>query len=60
MASSENRDWPWSNLGPEAEAVFAKTYPAVHAHLSRFKKELQARQDQGRYWWELQVLRLLG
>jgi SAM-dependent methyltransferase len=53
MASSENRDWPWSNLGPEAEAVFAKAYPAIYTHLCRFKKELQARQDQGRYWWEL-------
>ena len=53
MASSENRDWPWSERGPDAEAVFAKTYPATHAHLSRFKNELQLRQDQGRYWWEL-------
>jgi hypothetical protein len=53
MASSENRDWPWSNMGPDAEALFAKTYPAIHKHLSSFEKELRARQDQGRYWWEL-------
>jgi methylase of polypeptide subunit release factors len=53
IASSENRDWPWSNRGAEAEATFAKVYPAIHIHLSRFKSGLQARQDQGRYWWEL-------
>ncbi|MGO9199693.1 MAG: Eco57I restriction-modification methylase domain-containing protein [Limisphaerales bacterium] len=53
MASSENRDWPWSNLGSQAEATFVRTYPAIHAHLNRFRKQLQGRQDQGRYWWEL-------
>jgi hypothetical protein len=53
MASSENHDWPWSNLGAEAEAVFTRTYPAIHAHLNQFRKQLEARQDQGRYWWEL-------
>jgi hypothetical protein len=53
MASSENRDWPWSNMGPDAEAVFAKTYPAIHKHLNSFEKGLKARQDQGRHWWEL-------
>jgi hypothetical protein len=42
MASSENRDWPWSNLGSEAETAFVRMYPAI-----------QDRQDQGRYWWEL-------
>ena len=53
IASSENREWPWSNLRAEAEAAFAKAYPAIHAHLAGFKKQLQERQDQGRYWWEL-------
>ena len=53
VASSENRDWPWSNLGSEAEAMFARTYPAICAHLNHFREELQKRQDQGRYWWEL-------
>jgi hypothetical protein len=53
MASSENHDWPWSNLGSEAEAVFTRTYPAIHARLNQFRKQLEARQDQGRYWWEL-------
>jgi hypothetical protein len=53
MPSSENRDWPWSNLGSEAEAMFIRTYPAICAHLNRFRKQLQDRQDQGRYWWEL-------
>src|ERR1019366_1667675 len=53
MASSENRNWPWSKLGAEAEAAFTRTYPAIHAHLNQFRKQLEARQDQGRYWWEL-------
>ena len=53
LASSENRDWPWSNLGVEAEAMFRKTYPAIYAHLNKFRDDLQKRQDQGRYWWEL-------
>jgi len=53
MASSENHDWPWSNLGAEAAAGFTRTYPAIHAHLNQFRKQLEARQDQGRYWWEL-------
>jgi SAM-dependent methyltransferase len=53
IASSENHDWPWSNLGAEAEAMFTRTYPAIYAHLNQFRNQLQDRQDQGRYWWEL-------
>lgn len=53
LASSENRDWPWSGAGAHAEEVFRKTYPALHAHLKIFKGDLQKRQDQGKYWWEL-------
>jgi len=53
IASSENRDWPWSNLGSEAEAMFVRTYPAIYARLNRFRYGLKGRQDQGRYWWEL-------
>jgi hypothetical protein len=53
LASSENRDWPWSSAGSRAEEVFRKTYPALYAHLKNFKADLQKRQDQGRYWWEL-------
>lgn len=30
-------------------------YPAVYKHLKRWKKELQARQDQGNHWWELRA-----
>lgn len=53
LASSENTDWPWSDAGPKAEQVFQKTYPAIFAQLNKFKSELQNRQDQGKYWWEL-------
>ena len=53
LRSSENFKWPWADQGDSAEAVFAKTYPAIHAHLSQFRGALLNRQDHGRYWWEL-------
>lgn len=53
LASSENKDWPWSTRETEAEELFRATYPAIHAHLDKFKDGLQKRQDQGRFWWEL-------
>jgi hypothetical protein len=53
IASSENRDWPWSNLGEKAESAFDNTYPAVYRHLDQFRSELEKRGDQGRFWWEL-------
>ena len=53
LKSSENNPWPWADAGEEAEAVFAKTYPALHAHMNRFREPLIKRQDQGRHWWEL-------
>ncbi len=53
LESSENRKWPWSDSDEDAEKVFAKTYPALHKHLSQFRNGLIKRQDQGRFWWEL-------
>jgi hypothetical protein len=53
LKSSENHAWPWADAGEQAEAVFAKTYPALHRHLDQFRDALIKRQDQGRYWWEL-------
>jgi hypothetical protein len=53
LPSSENVCWPWSDSGDEAERVFRETYPAIHAHLNRFREQATRRQDQGRYWWEL-------
>ncbi|MFM7137461.1 MAG: Eco57I restriction-modification methylase domain-containing protein, partial [Planctomycetota bacterium] len=53
IASSDNQDWPWSNGGDQAEAIFAKTFPAIYQHLSQFKQPLMKRQDKGRFWWEL-------
>jgi hypothetical protein len=32
-----------------------KEYPAIFKHLKRFKEKLEARQDQGEYWWELRA-----
>ena len=53
VKSSENQSWPWSDSGDTAERVFAQTFPSLHSHLSQFSQPLRARQDQGRYWWEL-------
>src|SRR5262249_57612171 len=55
MKSSGNHAWPWSNAGAEAEAVFASTYPAIHAHLNQYREALIKRQDQGEHWWELRA-----
>jgi hypothetical protein len=53
LKSSGNHPWPWANVGDQAEAVFAATYPAIHAHLNQFRDALVKRQDQGEHWWEL-------
>jgi adenine-specific DNA-methyltransferase len=53
IQSSSNKDWPWSQKGDDAESVFSSTYPAVCKYLCQFKDRLVARDDQGRYYWEL-------
>jgi hypothetical protein len=53
LKSSENQAWPWSDAGDQAEGVFARSYPSLHAHLKPLEPALRKRQDQGRFWWEL-------
>ena len=53
MKSSDDYPWPWAQAGEQAEAVFQKTYPALHSHLSQYERPLRKRQDHGRHWWEL-------
>ncbi|OGP55632.1 MAG: hypothetical protein A2162_08700 [Deltaproteobacteria bacterium RBG_13_52_11b] len=55
IASSANREWPWSKEKSEAKArpLFAKTYTAIHRHLSQYEDKLRIRDDQGKFWWEL-------
>ena len=55
IASSANREWPWSDAGStsEAERIFAETYPAIHRHLNGYRERLIARDDQGKFYWEL-------
>ncbi len=62
IPSSQNRTWPWSNAtdANEAEAIFAATHPSVHAYLKQFERPLRARQDQGKYWWELRACDYYG
>ncbi len=52
IGSSANVKWPWSGHS-DAESVFRKSFPSVARHLEQFTEALKARQDQGRYWWEL-------
>ena len=56
IESSENQKHPWSGK-PEAEAerIFAKAYPAIHAFMQAEgrRAKLIARADQGKYYWEL-------
>ena len=55
MASSVNREWPWSDARSdlEAEQIFAETYPAIHNHLNNYRERLIARDDRGKFYWEL-------
>jgi hypothetical protein len=55
LKSSGNHPWPWANAGDTAEAVFKKTHPALHAHMSQYRDQLNKRQDQGEHWWELRA-----
>jgi len=54
IESSENKRHPWSGTSQaEAERVFAKTYPAIHARFEQYRQKLIDRDDQGHYFWEL-------
>ena len=55
IASSANKEWPWSNAenDSEAEQVFANTYPVIHQHLIGYRDKLITRDDKGKYYWEL-------
>ena len=53
LPSSNDRAWPWADLGEAAEAKFKAEYPSLHRHLKPLEEPLRKRQDKGRYWWEL-------
>ena len=55
IASSTNREWPWSEArsNSEAERIFENTYPAIYRHLSGYRERLIPRNDQGKFYWEL-------
>ncbi len=54
IESSENKAHPWSGKPErEAERIFSKTYPAVHAWFDTMRKALIDRSDQGKFFWEL-------
>jgi hypothetical protein len=53
LPSSNDRAWPWADLGAAAEDKFRELYPSLHAHMKPVEDQLRKRQDKGRYWWEL-------
>ena len=55
IASSVNWEWPWSDARSDAEAerIFAENYPAIHQHLNSYRERLIAREDRGKFYWEL-------
>ncbi|MDA8091940.1 MAG: Eco57I restriction-modification methylase domain-containing protein [Actinomycetota bacterium] len=55
IASSSNKQWPWSDEMTEGKArkIFDHTYPAVNDYLSQWEDRLTKRDDQGKFWWEL-------
>ncbi|MFO1438777.1 MAG: N-6 DNA methylase [Verrucomicrobiaceae bacterium] len=50
--SSNEHKWPWSDQ-QDAEAIFAKSYPSVFAHMDSHREALKGRKNTVRYWWEL-------
>ena len=55
MKSSSDHGWPWANApdAADAEHQFAAAHPALHSHFKQHEVALRARQDMGRWWWEL-------
>lgn len=56
IESSENVQHPWSSKTPkEAERLFSKCYPAIHAFFEAGdnRAKLINRYDQGKFFWEL-------
>lgn len=53
LKSTMNFQWPWSNPGEDAEAIFRETFPGVHEYLIDYRDAAMKRSDQGQFWWEL-------
>ena len=53
---SGNKSWPWSYINAEDEAaakrIFARTYPAISAHLDLHIDRLKGRRNPGKFYWE--------
>lgn len=62
IASSANKEWPWSDLRSDEKAfkVFEKSYTAIAKHLANYEKKLRERDDQGEFWWELRSCAYYG
>lgn len=57
LKSSSDQLWPWSHTPDtvQAEEYFRQAYPSLYGHVKPLEGRLRARQDRGRYWWELRA-----
>lgn len=57
LKSSGDYPWIWSGAADAtvAEELFQQTFPSLYKYLKPREDRLRARQDQGRYWWELRA-----
>jgi hypothetical protein len=53
LKSSNDFHWPWAAARDSAEYVFGSTFPSLYARMKPLQDRLMARQDKGKYWWEL-------
>ncbi|MDP2332671.1 MAG: Eco57I restriction-modification methylase domain-containing protein [Reyranella sp.] len=55
LKSSADHPWPWAGAKDDkaAEAIFKMTFPVLHQRMRGFESKLRAREDHGRFWWEL-------
>jgi hypothetical protein len=59
IQSSGDKDathkWKDAATTKAAETSFKASFPAIYQHLNAYKKGLNKRQDQGKFWWELRA-----
>jgi hypothetical protein len=60
LKSSGDYPRPWAGARDDAEGVFQRIFPGLHAHLKPLEVALRKRQDQGRCWWELRACAYWG
>jgi len=62
IPSSGDHQWPWADEANPAvaEGMFTAAFPAIARHFAPHRPALVARQDQGRFHWELRSCAYYG